>query len=56
MFAINASVTVWPATRATWEIKDYGEKTRCRWIEEYRHQRRLSAIERGTDYPTNVES
>ena len=54
MFRIHAPVKVWPATNALWQIKDYGEKTRARWVEEYRHQRQLSAISRGTDYQTNV--
>jgi hypothetical protein len=54
MFGIHSPVKVWPATNALWQLKDYGEKTRARWIEEYRHQRQLSAIARGTDYETNA--
>ena len=46
---------VWPATNALWQIMDYGEKTRSRWVEEYRHQRQMSAIARGTDYEPNAE-
>jgi len=49
MFGINKSVKVWPAISAIWKLNDYGEKTRSRWVEEYRHQRKLSAITHGTD-------
>lgn len=50
MFVINSLVVNWPALRAIWELKDYGEKTRSRWVEEYRHQRILSGISQDKDY------
>lgn len=41
---------VLPARSARWVINDYGERTRERWIAEYRHFRHLEAINQGGDY------
>lgn len=39
------------AQRATYAIRDCGERTRERWYRLYRHEREISAISRGTDHP-----
>lgn len=38
------------AQNAIYEIKYYGERTKERWISEYRQQRKLSGILRGKKY------